>query len=196
MDDYLTEQLARGLVILETHASSIDDLLLPTQPQGGEGGYVASAGSKPPLSLAFVDLKIEVESVLKHWVHQLVRTGQSEPLPPRTIESDAAWLRARLEPLAWQPWGETAACEIIAQAQIVKEAVDPADGAKPLSPPESGTARVIAQWCKYLGHPISRRQLQRLMQAGDLPFAVDSEGQKVIKLADAMGVKTGLPRKL
>lgn len=196
MDDTLIEQLARGLVILETHASSIDDLLLPTQARGGEGTFVSRSGSKPPLSLTFVDLKIEVENVLKHWVHQLVRTGQTEPLPPHTIESCAAWLRVRLEPLAWQPWGEDAACEIIAQAQLVKEAVDPADGAKPLSPPAAGTARVIARWCKHLGHPISRSQLQRLMQTGELQFTVDSEGQKIVKLADAMGVNSPKVRKL
>ncbi|MEY8209096.1 hypothetical protein [Corynebacterium sp. MNWGS58] len=82
MEDQLLSMLGRALHDLERHAPGLDDLLVPSRGAGGSTGRGGSRrGSKPPLSISMLDVKLETQGVLDRWVAQVLHAhpGLSGP---------------------------------------------------------------------------------------------------------------------
>ncbi|WP_312715497.1 hypothetical protein [Corynebacterium flavescens] len=198
MNDELLERFSRALVMLENLGPRLDDLLFPRQALvDGERVSGSQPKSKPPLVVPIMDLKVDAERCLQFWVNQLaalpIPPGISDaPLgkhrPGTGIGARAGWLRERLVLLACAPWAEQAALEVIDVAWLVAETVEPAGRGEPVVPPTWGTARVIASWLKLLGAPLSRTQLQRLVEAGELEVSAQPDGSLHIAFDDALAL--------
>lgn len=212
MNDGLLERCSRALVTLESLGPRLDDLLVPraVAPDGGERVAGSVPGSKPPLVIPIVDLKVEVEGCLRFWLGQvgaIPEGGGCDGPPPgsghvprgvglppwghgRHAREDIAVLAARLRGsltlMEQAPWAEEAALEVVDKAWLVSETVAPAVGEETVAPPASGTTRVVASWLRLLGVPLSRMQLRRLVEAGELAVSVQPDGSHHIALDDAL----------
>ncbi|MDN6199360.1 hypothetical protein [Corynebacterium flavescens] len=100
----------------------------------------------------------------------------------------AARLRGSLALMEQAPWAEEAALEVVDKAWLVSETVAPSAGEETVAPPASGTTRVIASWLRLLGAPLSRMQLRRLVEAGELAVSVQPDGSHHIALDDALSL--------
>ncbi|WP_313546451.1 hypothetical protein [Corynebacterium sp.] len=195
MDDLLLNRLGRALVTLENDGPLLDDLLVPTQASSGEnaGKPPNKRGSKPPLVVPIVDLKIETHQLVKFWA---VKLAASENVKLDCTDSIAAlsrWVRAQLLALEQQPWSEQAAFELIAQARLVGDLVWPPLSPRDPKPIEVGTTREIAAWCEHVGRPVSRSRLVRAIDAGELASECLPDGRVIIRLADALTLAQSLP---
>ncbi|ART20077.1 hypothetical protein CBE89_00085 [Corynebacterium striatum] len=188
VEQYLLESTARELVRLAMHAQGLDALLVPRQASSGEnaGKPPARRGSKPPLSVSIVDLKMETEQLLGRWCAQVASESPESGLPPgrgsggQLMATRADWLRERLWVIESAVWGTLCCEELVAQARMVEDVVAPADG-DVIDPPPFGTARQLARWCRLLGSPMSRSTIQRAVADGRLPSVVAPNGQVLIE---------------
>ncbi|MBE7338112.1 hypothetical protein [Corynebacterium aurimucosum] len=190
MDDYLMDACGRALVRLASDGPGLDELLQPRQPSSGEnaGKPPSKRGSKPPLSLAILDLKLETEEVLGQWCGQLAREAPEHGSLPSgaSIAQRADWLRSRLPILETMPWGQRAAEELIATARVVSDVVMPPKRAGDPDPLEFGTTREMASWSALLGMPVSRATIRRAIEDGRIEAETTPEGKVLVKLADVL----------
>lgn len=189
--DYLDE-LGRALYLLVRHGPGLDGLLEPRQAPSGEnaGRAPARRGSRPPLSVPVLDVKVETERMLGRWCGQLVRDAPEVGRPPLTpaIAARADWLRGHLEVLEKMPWMEAMSEEVAAQERIVTEMVMPPSGDSDPLPLEVGTVREIVSWADNLGYPVSRSTVRRWVAAGELEAYTAPDGRVLVRLADVLSM--------
>ncbi|MEJ6013275.1 hypothetical protein WG936_05420 [Corynebacterium sp. H127] len=180
--------LGKHLRDLERCGPLLDQLLFPRQSCSGESAGVAPKGgkSRPPLQVAMVDLKSETESLLCGWSVKLaVVSAEVLPLPEeRSIRARAAWLQRHLFQLEAMPWLDLAASQLIAQAQLVSDVVEPRGGE--VDPVEVGSPESVASWACHLGVRVSKRSVYRWAQAGLISSELLPDGRLVVRLSEVL----------
>lgn len=178
------------MVLMERLAPLVDDLLFPRQAVSGEnaGKAPAKKGSKLPLSASIVDMKIDAQQVLGGWCGCLVddAPGVGHVPEDRSLGTRAGWLYSHLPLLDEMPWGEVAAEEIIAQARLIADVVDPPAPVDAPSPLEVGPVREIVSWCRHLQVEVTERTVRRWCAAGEIPSRVAPDGRLLVVLADVV----------
>lgn len=190
MDDQLLGMFARALWILEEASPGLDDLLLPSQSTGGENaGKPANAqGSKPPVSVAMLDLKVETLDLLAGWCGFLVEDCPEVGASPstRTIPVLAGWLQKHLPAIESMPWSTACAEEIIAQSRFVDDLVNPGSSVNDPQPIEEGSCREVARWTRVLGRPVHYATVSRWARAGLVSSRLADDGRVVVNLGEVM----------
>lgn len=182
-----TWALGKALWDLERCGCLLDDLLFPRQPSSGENAGKPPKGgkSRPPLQISMVDLKAQTESVLCAWSARAA-SALSVPVPAsRLIGVRAAWLQTHLADLGEMPWLDMAVEQIVAQARLVLDVVEPADG-DPVDPIEVGGPAEVASWARHLGAKVSRATVYRWAQRGVIASQLMSDGRLVVRLDEVM----------
>ena len=186
MHDHLLEMTSRSLVKLELCADRLDALLVPSTAASGTnaGKPPSRRGSKPPLSVAMLDLKVGATEVLAFWGGRLVRDypGEMEQPGRRDLSGWAAWVRVHLPEMEEMVWAETAAEQIISCARQVADVVDPPAAASDPLPIQVGTAREVASWCANLGAKVSRWKIQQWIDSGEVRHERLPDGRVMVEL--------------
>lgn len=189
MDDQLLSMLGRSLHGLEVDLPGLDDLLVPRQACSGEnaGKPPARRGSRPPVVVSVLDVKVATEQVLRRWVPLIVRDGQvPAPAPGLSAVDLARWLFARVAVIGDMPWGVMCAEEIIAQARLVADVVAPPDEVDAPLPLEVGGVREIVSWARLLGAQVSVRSVYRWIAKGVIASEVAPDGRVLVRLDDVL----------
>lgn len=189
MNDLLVS-LRSALDDLAERFPLLDDLLVPRQAPSGEnaGAPPGKPGSKPPLVVAIVDLKIEVEVVVGRWAGAVVRFV---PDVGRPVSSDVGaqirWLGCVADRLVEMPWFERMVNEVIGVASVVDVVVD-RPGLSPWSRdiPEKGTAREIVRWVRAAGMQVSQQTIQRWAATGIIPAETRADGRVMVRFNDVV----------
>lgn len=186
MDDLLLDELGRALVRLEKLGPMLDDLIVPRSVSSGENAGLAPVvpGSRPPVSVPMVDLKVQTERILGWWCGRLVEScPEVGPVPAgRGMVIRAAWLRERLSSFEVMPWAELGAQDMVAQSRWVADVVDPPSPVDAPGPLEVGPVREIASWCAHLGCPVSERSVRRWVAAGEVASTLAPDGRMLVAL--------------
>lgn len=201
VDDRLLEQVGRALVKLASDADGLEELLVPRQASSGEsaGKPPARRGSKPPLSVAMMDLKLETEAVLGKWCGVAVRDIDGVGHAPSShachgslIAARADWLREHLGVLVEQAWAARCFEELIAQASLVADVVAPP--CAPVEPIAYGTARQVSRWTAVLGTPVSRMKIRRWIETGRIESMKLPSGEVIVSMDEVLEIsrKNGL----
>nr|DAP87478.1 MAG TPA: excisionase [Caudoviricetes sp.] len=188
MNDLLLHQLGKALYLLEREGNSLNDLLFPTQGGSGEnvGKPSSRRGSTPPVNLAMLDLKLETENTLAFWAMQVPHDAGDAPAS-RSIVDGARWLQSHLGSIDDAPWGELAAQEIIAQAQLVAGVVsDSGEDDVCGDPPEFVSCRVAASWMKNMGRPVDQSTVYRWAKRKAIRVMATDGGGLLVSLADVI----------
>lgn len=196
LDDQSMNLLARSLVDLERCAGQLDELVVPRTPSCGEnaGKPPSRRGSKPPVVVGMLDLKLRVEATLHYWCGWLLRDGVcidptvGDDPPGGGIVAMAVWLRQHVLVLGQMQWGQLAADEICGNARLVVDVIDPPMGSTDPRPLEVGTSREIASWCRHLGADVSRARIQRWIAEGQLTAEVVPDGRVLVRLDDVLAL--------
>lgn len=190
MNDLLLHQLGKSLYTLECEGEVLNDLLFPRQSGSGEnaGRPPSRRGSTPPVNLAMLDLKVATENVLAFWAMQVPHEAGDVPAS-RSIVDGARWLQSHLGCIDDAPWGELAAQEIIAQAQLVAGVIsDPGDpgDVQQCDPPEFVSCRVAASWMKNMGRPVDQSTIYRWAKRKAIRSMTSDDGGLLVSLADVI----------
>ncbi|ASJ79011.1 DNA binding protein [Corynebacterium phage Colleen] len=188
MDDFLLHSLGKSLRSLELCGDSLDELLLPRSAPGADGAGVAPSqmGSRPPLSIPIVDLKVETERVLCFWSGLLAQTLGVRCVESRAVAARAEFLSHWLLELEQMPWAERCASEVIAQSRLVVATVEDA-GSEPVREPiELGSVREVVSWARLLGYRVSVRSAYRWISEGRLASIGEEGAAAVIRLDDLL----------
>lgn len=188
MDNQLLSMLGRALHDLERYAPGLDDLLVPSRGGGGSAGRGGSRrGSKPPVSISMLDVKIETQGVLDRWVAQVLHThpGLSGP-GVGSISRAAAWINTHLSVIADAQWGAMCADEVIATASLVVDLVAPPATDTDPEPISSGTVRQVVGWAGVLGRSVTRRSVYRWVERGEIPARLDVNQRVIVWLEDVL----------
>lgn len=183
MDTALSDSLVRSLRSLEELAEPLDVVVAG----GGKvavGGGGTAFGPRPPVGVALLDLKLQTERLLDFWCSRVASVPPGESLGPGGIATRAGWLRARVGAVERASWGAVAAEEIIAQAYVVGEVVDPSG--QDHSPLEYGSIPEIASWCRFFGRRVSERSLRRWCNEEEVPAQLLPDGRYIVRLADVL----------
>lgn len=138
MEFYLSEadqdMLGRALHDLEVLCPRLDDLMVPSTPASGTnaGLRVKKRGSRPPVVLHVLDVKLDVGLVLARWSCRTVVTlGRAGCEPPTSndLAERAAWLHSHLLDIAAQSWAPECADAVLQAARWVVDLVDPPEPA-------------------------------------------------------------------
>lgn len=198
MHDHLLEMTSRSLVKLEDYALRVEELLIPTTAASGTnaGKPPSRRGSKPPLSVAMLDLKVEMEQTLVQITGAMLAQYPGELGSPESMDAGslARWIRVHLPEMESMPGAELAAEQILAMVRHVADVVDPPPSKSDPTAPEVGTAREIARWCVHLGAPVSRSRVQRWIGQGALEAQRLPDGRQLVRLADVLGLARGNAR--
>lgn len=190
LDDGLFSEFGKALWALEELGPGLDDLLVPRQASSGEnaGKPPARRGSRPPIDVVVLDVKLEVLATLGFWCGQVVSAGCGPAAPPhdRGVVGLACWLRARLPEIEEFEWAEMAAHEVIGQARRVEDLVAPPLGADDPAPIEWGTSREVASWSRNLGCDVGRETVRRWAAQGRVASRGDGDGRVLISLPDVL----------
>lgn len=134
MEFYLTEVeqdlLGRDLHTLEVLGPRVEDMLVPTTPASGTnaGRPAKRGGSRPPVVVHVLEVKLDVGAVLAKLATRLVMTvGRAEVGSPGSNELAvvASWLHRHVLVIAAQPWARERALEVARVARRVADLVDP-----------------------------------------------------------------------
>ena len=191
LDDLLLDELGRALVRVETLGPLLDDLLSPRQGSAVDSAGVAASvpGSRPPVSVPMVDLKIDSQRVLCGWVGCLVEDAPGEvgqaPVD-RALAVQGLWLRERLAVLEVMPWAVVAAEEIIAQVWLLSDVVDPPVSRDDPAPIEEGACRVVASCARLLGRPVDPATVWRWAKSGRISHRLDAQGHMMVRLDEVL----------
>ncbi len=153
MENYLTEveqdMLGRDLHTLEVLGPRVSDMLVPSTPASGTnaGRPAKRGGSRPPVVVHVLDVKIDAGVVLARMATRVVMTlGATAVGTPGTNElaGVAAWLHRYVLDIAAQPWAREHALEVARVARRVADLVDPPPAvggpAPPVVPPSDPAA--------------------------------------------------------
>lgn len=168
----------------------LDDLLVPRQVPSGEnaGAPPGKPGSKPPLVVAIVDLKVEVEVVIAQWHRRVVRFLPEVGSPrSASVVARALWLSSISEHLVLMPWFERMVTDVVGVTTLVESVVD-RPGLSPWSReiPEVGTAREIARWVQAAGMQVSHPTIHRWAAAGVIPSETVADGRVLVRFNDVV----------
>lgn len=165
----------------------LDDLIVPRQAPSGENAGIAPAapGSRPPVSVAMVDLKAQTQDILGWWCARLVESSPGVGSAPasREVAPRAAWLHRHLEEFEVMPSAELGAQDLVAQARWVADVVDPPASADAPGPLEVGPVREIVSWCLHLGVLVTERTVRRWVADGELASTLGADGRMLVELA-------------
>lgn len=182
MDAAVVDSLVRALRGLEVHAEPLDVMVA-----GGGKPMVVGGGSfgpRPPVGVALLDLKMQTDRLLGFWCAQVASMAPGGCEALGGIAGRAGWLRDRVGVVERASWGVVAAEEIIAQAYVVAEVVDPSGGDH--SPLEYGSVPEIASWCRFFGKRVSERSLRRWCSEGAVVAQLLPDGRYLVRLADVL----------
>lgn len=168
----------------------LDDLMVPRQAPSGEnaGAPPGKPGSKPPLVVSIVDLKIDVEMVVGRWTGAVVRfvpdVGRAAP---SNVVARLRWLESIAEQVVAMPWFERMVNEVVGVASVVDAVVD-RPGLSPWSReiPEAGTAREIVRWVRAAGMQVSQKTVQRWAAAGTISSENEPDGRVLVRFNDVV----------
>lgn len=196
MEQLLAHKYLQALETISRLAPLLADRLEPGRGNVQESFKAPTRPtSKPPCNLTWLDLKREVERLLRIACRQVRQdTGNLYGTPMPTIQGMTGWLTNQHEHLAtcmWldsQTWwqiqtgeeGTNLAAETINHAHLLMESLDP-----PVKQPPAGTA---TQMCLATGIPTDT--IRNWRRAGKLP-AIKINGHWVYKLADIQNVGAG-----
>ncbi|AIT60157.1 hypothetical protein [Corynebacterium doosanense] len=188
MDDQLMGMLSKHLLNLENDLPGLDDLLLPRQATSGEnaGKPPARRGSKVPLVVSILDVKIEAERTLHRWVGALLRAVPEVGSAPMDPPAAARWLFGQVGMISEMPWAGMCAEEIIGQARLVSDVVMPPEEKDAPDPLEVGGVREIVSWARNLGAQASTRSVYRWVERGVIPSELAPDGRVLVRLADVL----------
>lgn len=190
MDDFLLDELGRSLVRLEKLGPMLDDLLFPRQAPSGENAGLAAVapGSRPPVSVPMVDLKIQTENILGWWCARVVESSPEVGSVPadRSVAARAVWLREHLDQFEVMPSAELGAQDLVTQARWVADVVDPLPSVDVPAPLEVGPVSSVVSWARHLGVKVSERTVRHWCQVDDLPYVVGVDGCLQVALADVL----------
>lgn len=181
MEDFLLHQLGKALYSLEKLAPGLNDLLAPSSMRMYESRVSQAPGSRPPLSLSIMDLKLETERVLARWCGRLAADLGERPRIG-IIKEQALWLRERILDVEERPWARLCADQCIAQAGLVQEVVNP-HSVRPIELPSEGGVREMVSWAKAKGIRTSKTAVYEWIAAGLLPHRKEEEGTIIVELA-------------
>ncbi|WP_313549031.1 hypothetical protein [Corynebacterium sp.] len=190
MDDVLRDELELALDRLIRLAPGLDDLLVPRQASSGEnaGKPPAQRGSKLPIVVSFLDLKLQTFAVVNdcyRWLrHYHVALA---PLPSKRDIGDCCdWLLSHLDELGEQSWSARSAELVIAQSLLVADVIAPPPSLNSPTPPEVGNVDSTVRWLKFLGRSISRATLYRWIESGKIAADYRPDGVAMVRLADVL----------
>ena len=190
MDDQLLSMLGRSLHGLVRDAPGLDDLMVPRQASSGEnaGKPPARRGSRPPVVMGVLDLKLQALATFEWWCAQL-RASRPELDPPesRTLGGMAAWVHSHILVLEEQPWADLCAQELVSTSRLVCELVSPPPRAGDPQPVEWGSLRVVESWCRHLGVLVSKSTIHRWAKRGEIEVRTGAQGEPLVSLEEVMG---------
>ena len=208
MEFYLTEVeqdlLGRDLHTLEVLGPRVNDMLVPSTPASGTnaGRPAKRGGSRPPVVVHVLDVKIDAGVVLAKLVTRLVMTvGRAEVGAPGTneIAGMAAWLHRHVLVIAAQPWARERALEVARVARRVADLVDPPPPVEaPDSPPcttvaeQWGTELELSRACEVLGVRVSRRSIRRWGEQGAIGVRHTEDGARRYRLSEVVDWARGM----
>ncbi|QJS15379.1 MULTISPECIES: hypothetical protein [Corynebacterium] len=166
----------------------LDDLLTPAQNVGGERMGSGVPGSRPPLAVGIVDLKVDVEKIVGKWYAEAVRTLKVSGLDSCSVLLRTDWLREIGPLLLDLPWFERMTEELLGIAGLLIDVVD-VPGISPWSRDvrdRSGTAREIVRWVQAAGMKVSRWQVQSWIAAGVIPAEKTPDGRLLVRFEDVI----------
>lgn len=138
MEFYLSDadqdRLGRALHDLEVLCPRLDEMMVPSTPASGTnaGARVKRRGSRPPVVVGVLDVKLDVGLTLARWVTRTVVTlGRARCTPPGTNDQAvmAAWLHGHLLDIAAHDWAGECADAVLRVARRVVDLVDPPEPA-------------------------------------------------------------------
>lgn len=190
MDDLLFDELGRALVRLEKLGPLLDELIVPRQAASGENAGLApvAKGSRPPVSVTMLDLKIQTEDILGWWCARVVEASPEVGSVPsdRSVVARASWLRAHLDEFELMPSAELGASDLVTQARWVSDVVDPPASVDAPAPVEVGSVSVVVSWARHLGVKISARTVRHWCQTGELAYSTGLDGCMQVALTDVL----------
>ncbi|MCX7542312.1 hypothetical protein OS128_05225 [Corynebacterium sp. P5848] len=169
--------LACALDDLVTFAPMLDELVTPTQAASGTnaGRGVSLRGSRPPVNMGALSVKMDGEVIVGGWAECLVEaTGLHRP-EIRRIVNQARFLRREVDLLQEMDFARDALDELVSCARRIRDLVDPPlsdDEVRPPSPSvdESSSGWVsfsaAERWCAKRGVKVSRRTISSWARAG------------------------------
>lgn len=189
MDDQLLSMMSRSLHNLEVDLPGLDELLFPRQATSGEnaGKPPSRRGSKLPLVVSILDVKVNVERTLARWVSALAR---AHPGLGRPSSADGVAMAAHLfrhaAVVSDMPWAVMCAEEIIAHARLVSDVVLPPEEKEVPDPLEVGGVREIVSWSRNLGAQVSVPTVYRWVERGAIPSELAPDGRVLVRLSDVL----------
>lgn len=107
-------------------APLLDDLMVPTVPAAGSnaGARVRVAGSRPPLVVHPLDVKLALEPPVFGWSACLADDLGVPLRVPRRLDLRAAWMVRRRSELCAREWAPTALEELVGPVRMLRDAVE------------------------------------------------------------------------
>lgn len=104
-------------------APLLDDLMVPTVPAAGSnaGARVRVAGSRPPLVVHPLDVKMTLEPPVFGWSACLADDLGVSLRVPRRLDLRAAWLVRRRSELCAREWAPIALDELVEPVRMLRE---------------------------------------------------------------------------
>lgn len=176
------DRLGRALVLIEKLAPRLDDVMVPSPPASGTnaGRAVSQRGSRPPVVLSPLVLKMGLEESLRRWS---LRVCFHDALVSPRCESPsrwASWLYAHLLVLCDVPGAEDAVAELEHFAEKLADLVDPkdvqCDSSARRSSLKRGTARQLSEATAVLGCHVSKHAIREWGRTGQISSVPQSDG--------------------
>jgi len=107
-------------------APLLDDLMVPTVPAAGSnaGARVRHAGSRPPLVVHPLDVKMSLEPPIFGWSACLADDLRLRLDVPCRLNLRAAWMVRHREELLTREWAPTALDELVGPVRMLRDAVE------------------------------------------------------------------------
>ena len=122
-DSFILVDCLKSVVRL---APLLDELMVPTVPAAGSnaGARVRVAGSRPPLVVHPLDVKMALEPPIFGWSACLADDLGVPLRVPRRLDLRAAWLVRRHSELCAREWAPTALEELVEPVRMLRDAVE------------------------------------------------------------------------
>ena len=193
-DSYsLLDSLGRALCEIERVGFLLDDLLVPSVDYGfgdrvGGGGV---PGSRAPLSVGLLDVKVRAEEIVCGWCGCLVDddgfvVGQA-PLS-RVLVVRAGWLYRHLDRVELMPWFGDCADELVSLADELVGVVEP-DDSDLVRVPERSSAVMAASWAsQVLGVVVKAATVRQWIRRGKVVRGADG----LVSIREVVDVAAGM----
>lgn len=156
-------RLRGDLATVEWAYGLLGEQLLALPAAWKPGSIGAAGGSRPPLSLAVVDARANIEGVLGSWARMVAEEHQPALHGPAdgSVPAVGAWLDARMPWISDQPWVDEFAREL-GELRRAAHALAPWGRARrdlPLPCPETACGLLTLSWYADTDSVICRNRL-------------------------------------